>query len=124
MGVLRHKGIASHVELVKGDIRKTVPAYLKTHPALKISLLNLDVDIYEPSKIILEYLYPRIVKGGVILLDDYGVVAGETKAVDEYFRDSSVKIRKFPFCVTPSYIIKDWSSSNHKASRFSFQRKI
>lgn len=107
MEVLKHKGIDKHVELVKGDITRTVPKYVKSHPALKISLLNLDVDIYEPAKVILEYLYPRIVKGGVLLLDDYGVFPGETKAADEYFKDKNIKIRKLPFCVTPSYVIKE-----------------
>lgn len=107
MDVLRHKGIDKFVELVEGDITKTVPAYLDSHPELKISLLNLDVDIYEPSVAILEYLYPRIVKEGILLIDDYGVFPGETKAVDDYFKDKNIEIRKLPFCMTPCYIIKE-----------------
>lgn len=111
MRVLKHKKLHTFVELVKGDIIKTVPSYLNSHPELKISLLNLDVDIYEPSVTVLEYFYPRIVKGGILILDDYGKLSdetfpGETKAVNDYFKNQNIKIKKFPFCATPRYIIK------------------
>lgn len=104
--VLKHKNADSFVELVKGDITKTVPKYVKEHPELRISLLNIDVDIYEPAVTILKHLYPRVVPGGIILLDDYGVFAGETKAVEEYFASQKIEIKKFPYSMTPSYIIK------------------
>ena len=104
--VLKQKGIKKNVELVKGDITKTVPKYVKSHPELRISFLNLDTDVYEPAVTILEYLYPRIVKGGVLILDDYGIFPGETKAVEEYFKDKKVEIKKFPFTTPPCYIIK------------------
>jgi len=93
--------------LVKGNIVQTVPDYVKKYPKLKISFLNLDSDAYEPAKIILEYLYPKITKGGILLLDDYGVWPGETEAVDEYFKNKNVKIKKSSFSNTPSYIIKE-----------------
>jgi hypothetical protein len=105
--VLKYKGIEKNIELVKGDICKTVPEYVKNNPHLKIALLNLDVDIYEPAVTILEELYPRICNGGVLILDDYATFPGETKAVDDYFREKNVKIRKFPFAMTPSYIVKE-----------------
>lgn len=104
--VLKHKGIDIFVELVEGDITKTVPSYLRSHPELKISLLNLDVDLYEPSVAVLEYFYPRIVKGGVLIIDDYIKFPGETKAVDDYFKGQNIEIKKFPFCVRPRYVIK------------------
>lgn len=104
--VLKNKKTERNVELIKGNITKTVPHYLKLHPELKISLLNLDTDVYEPSVTVLDNLYPRIVKGGVLILDDYGIFPGETKAVDEYFKNKDVEIKKFPFATTPSFIIK------------------
>jgi hypothetical protein len=104
--VLKHKNIDQNIELIAGDIVKTVPDYLNKNPELKISLLNLDTDIYEPAVVILENLFPRIVTGGILILDDYGVFPGETKAVDKYFADRSVEIKKFPFCMTPCYIVK------------------
>lgn len=104
--VLKHKNVDSFIELVKGDITKTVPKYVKEHPELRISLLNIDVDIYEPAVTVLTHLYPRVVPGGIILLDDYGVFAGETKAVEEYFASQKIEIKKFPYSMTPSFIIK------------------
>ena len=103
--VLHHKNI-NELELVEGDITETIPKYVKEHPDLKISLLNLDVDIYEPTVTILEYLYPRIEKGGVLILDDYEKFPGETKAIDDYFKGKNVEIKKFSFCTYPRFIIK------------------
>ena len=104
--IFERKKTRNIVELVEGDIVKTVPEYVSSHPEMKIALLNLDVDIYEPSVTILKYLYPKVVKGGVLILDDYGRFPGETKAVDDYFKNEDIKILKFPFNRTPCYIIK------------------
>jgi len=104
--VLKNKGIEKNVELIEGDITKTVPDYIKNNPELKISLLNLDTDIYEPAVTILENLYPRITKGGILILDDYETFPGEAKAVDDYFKDQKIEIKKFSFCMTPCYMIK------------------
>jgi hypothetical protein len=104
--VLKHKGIDKNIELIEGDITKTVPEYVKNNPELKISLLNLDTDIYEPAVTILENLYPRITNGGILVLDDYETFPGEAKAVDDYFKDKKIQIQKFSFCMTPCYVIK------------------
>ena len=96
-------------ELVKGDVCKTIPRYVKEHPGLRISLLHLDLDLYEPTKIALEYLYPKVVRGGVVILDEYGMEGfpGESAALDEYFVDKRPIIKKFPFISTPGgYFIK------------------
>lgn len=102
----RH-GLNRNVELVAGDILETVPAYIAAHPELKIALLNLDTDVYEPAKCIMEQLYDRVVPGGIIVLDDYAVWSGETHAVDEYLDGSEVIIHKMPYSATPCYIIKE-----------------
>jgi len=106
-GVLERRGVGQNIELIAGDITETVPEYVKIRPELKISLLNLDTDIYEPAVTVLEHLYPRLVTGGVLILDDYGTFPGETLAVDEYFKGRTVKIRKFPFAMTPCYLLKE-----------------
>jgi predicted O-methyltransferase YrrM len=51
------------------------------------SLVNLDVDTYESTKKCLEFFYPRMSPGGVILSHDYLTAPGVRKAVDEYFAD-------------------------------------
>ncbi|HEY1537973.1 MAG TPA: TylF/MycF/NovP-related O-methyltransferase [Solirubrobacteraceae bacterium] len=104
--VLRHKGVHENVELIAGDINVTVPEYAARNPELRISLLNLDTDIYEPAVTVLEHLYPRVVRGGVLILDDYTTWPGETAAVDEYFAGQGVTIEKFEFAMTPCFVRK------------------
>ena len=97
------------VELVKGDVRTSIPEYLEKTPGLRIALLHLDLDLYEPTKVALEQLYPRVVPGGVVLLDEYGMdgFPGESQAFDEYFGDNRPKLTKFPYISTPGgYFIK------------------
>ena len=101
------KGLNENVTLVAGDICETVPEFASQNQNLKIALLNVDVDIYEPAVVILEQLYPMVAKGGVILLDDYNKFPGETKAVDDYFKNRNVTIEKFPFSAYPYFIVKN-----------------
>ena len=102
---LGNKGIGN-VELVKGDILETVESYVEKNPWIRIALLHIDTDIYEPSKKALEILYERVVIGGVVIADDYGV-AGETLAFDEFFMEKA-RFNKFQFShYKPSYLIKE-----------------
>lgn len=105
--VLEHKGVAQNVELIQGDVCQTIPEYLEKHPELRISLLNIDVDVYEPTRAALEHLYDRVVTGGVIMLDDYAnVFPGANAAVEEFLAGKNVTVKRFPFAVTPCYIVK------------------
>jgi len=104
--ILASKGCGENVELIPGDICETVPDYAKRHPEFRIALLNLDTDLFEPAAVILEHLYPRLVPGGLLLLDDYAVFPGETRAVDEYFAGQKIEIKRFSFSATPCYIVK------------------
>lgn len=77
-------GIDSHaVRLIKGDVSHTLdqPENLPD----QIAVLRLDTDWYESTRKELEVLYPRLVSGGVLIIDDYGHWAGSKIAVDEYF---------------------------------------
>jgi hypothetical protein len=78
-----------NIELVEGDIVETAPAYVAAHDKLEIALLNIDVDLYAPTQAALKALYPLVVPGGIIILDDYGVFPGATRAIDEYFAEAS-----------------------------------
>lgn len=105
--VLAHKGF-DNCELIEGDICRTVPQYVVDHPELKISLLHVDVDVYQPTKVILEHLFNRVVKGGLVVFDDYGTVAGETRAIDEFLEkaERELLIEKLPISHIPAYIRK------------------
>ena len=63
---------------------------LKSKPK-SIALLRLDTDWYESTKIELEMLYPLLVDGGILIIDDYGHFKGAKKAVDEYFASINEK---------------------------------
>ena len=67
--------------IVEGDVAQTLQG---VYPE-KISLLRLNTDWYESTRMELEVLYPRLALGGVCIFDDYGHWQGARKAVDEYF---------------------------------------
>ena len=100
---------AKRVQIVEGNILETVPEYVEQHPGLRISLLHLDVDIYEPNLVALKYLYPRVVPGGLVVLDEYGMTewGGESAAFEEYFQGDMPVLNKFSWTSTPGgYFIK------------------
>jgi O-methyltransferase len=53
------------------------------------AFVHVDVDLYEPTRHAIEFFYPRMAPGGVILLDDHGLITcpGATRAVEEYMAD-------------------------------------
>jgi len=104
--LFRKKGIGNF-ELVAGDVLQTIPAYLQKNPELRISLLNVDIDFVESTHCVLENFYDRVVKGGVVLLDNYAAYYGDTKGTDDFFAKRNVRIRRFPFATRPCYVIKE-----------------
>ena len=71
------------VKYIEGDIVETLK--ITENIPDKIALLRLDTDWYDSTKSELEVLYPKLVKGGVCIIDDYGHWHGARKAVTEYF---------------------------------------
>ena len=96
----------SNISLVKGDVFETLPKYLEDNPHTKISLLHLDMDIYDPTKFVLENLWDRVVPGGIVMLDDYNYIEGGTRAIDEFFLTKEKISFKKSYTHVPSYIIK------------------
>ena len=64
-----------------GWFAETAPHFGKYHDA-PIALLRLDGDLYESTKVCLEHLYPRLVRGGACIVDDYPLT-GCRKALHE-----------------------------------------
>jgi len=79
----KHGVLDDDVTFVKGKVEDT----LLDTAALpeQIALLRLDTDFYESTKAELEALYPRLVPGGMLVVDDYGWWDGARRAVDDYF---------------------------------------
>jgi hypothetical protein len=82
----RFLGHIDKVHLVRGDLATTVPRFLEEHPHLVVSLLFLDVDLYEPTKIALEHFLPRMPQGAIVAFDelDNPQWPGETQALLEH----------------------------------------
>jgi O-methyltransferase len=81
------------VRVQVGDIRDTAPN-LAAESAF--GLVHLDVDVYPITRFCLDFFGPRIVPGGVLVLDDYGTITceGVKKAVDE-FKETNPAFRVF-----------------------------
>lgn len=69
------------IRFIKGDVAASIP----TQAPHQIALLRLDTDWYASTKHELDYLYPRLTAGGILIIDDYGHWGGAKKATDEYF---------------------------------------
>ena len=106
--LLRGQGLAENVELIEGDIRETLPTYLAAHAEMSVAIANIDVDLYEPTRIAMEQLFPRVPRGGIVILDDYEGFPGAKRAIDEYLaaEQRPERLAKFPFSHSPCYLIK------------------
>lgn len=81
------------IKYIKGMVEKTL---LDGPLPEKISILRLDTDFYESTKIEFNVLFPRLVFGGILIVDDYGSWAGSRKATDEYLNKlSGIKLATF-----------------------------
>lgn len=74
------------IHFVKGPVEDTLPAQAPE----RIALLRLDTDWYQSTRHELIHLFPRLVSGGVLLIDDYGHWEGVRKACDEYFGEHGI----------------------------------
>lgn len=77
---------------------KTVPGWFEHTTGLfgklytRIALLRLDGDLYNSTYVCLKNLYPRVVSGGVVIIDDYAL-PGCQDAVTEYFYGEMIHLQ-------------------------------
>ncbi len=95
----RFLGHLQKAVLVAGDLRETLPAFLDEHPHLVVSLLYLDADLFEPTKLALELLHPRMPKGAVVAFDelDNPTWPGETRALLDTLGINGLSLQRFEF---------------------------
>jgi len=93
----RFLGHVDKVHLVKGDVARTIPEFLQSHPHLVVSLLFLDMDLYEPTKVAIEHFVPRMPRGAVLAFDelDNPIWPGETKALLDGLGIRSLELKRF-----------------------------
>ena len=92
-----------NIILIKGKVENTLLEEINLPE--KISILRLDTDWYRSTKIELEVLYERLVKGGILIIDDYGHWQGAKKAVDEYFLNKNTWLHYVDYSCR--YVIKE-----------------
>lgn len=80
---------SDNIVLVKGWFEITVPFYEDGMP--EISILRLDGDLYNSTYVCLKYLYPKVIKGGLVIIDDIQL-PGCKSALDDYFNSLGVVI--------------------------------
>jgi O-methyltransferase len=78
---------AARCRYVEGDVLSTLPADAPP----RIALLRLDTDWHSSTRHELDHLYPRVARGGVLIVDDYGYWRGARKATDDYL--ASLRVR-------------------------------
>lgn len=80
-----------------------IPEAFPDEPGARYRFVHLDVDLYQPTKAGLEYFYPKVVPGGIIVCDDYGW-PGARKAVTEFCAQAGVPFETTPH--TQAYIVR------------------
>ena len=92
----RFLGHLPKVELIAGDITKSAPAFVESHPHVVVSLLFIDCDLYEPTRAALRAFLPRMPKGAVVAFDelDNPIWPGETLAALENDVLTGLRLRR------------------------------
>ncbi|TDH19815.1 hypothetical protein EXU57_22415 [Segetibacter sp. 3557_3] len=106
--LLKKKGAVKHeIEFIPGDVCQTIPEYLIENPESKIVLLNIDLNDYESTITALEFLYPRIVQYGILILENYSGSKAQKSAVDDYFAPGKLVVHSFSGGKTAHYLVKE-----------------
>ena len=103
----RFLGHIDKVHLVKGDLVNTVPRFVEQNPHLVVSLLFLDVDLYEPTKTAIENFLPRMPKGSVIAFDqlDNPIWPGEARALLHTAGIRNLELKRFEWDPYVAYTV-------------------
>ena len=90
-------------ELVAGDIAQTAEQYVAANPGFRISLLNLDLDLAKPTRAALEALWPRVVRGGVVIFDEYAIPKwSASQGIDAWLAEKNLRLQTLPWAHSPT----------------------
>jgi hypothetical protein len=98
------------IKLIDGNIEETVVKFAEDNPGVRFSLVHLDCDLYKPTRAVLQAIWVKVTRGGVVIFDEYAIAdwPGETAAVDEFLADKpDVRLRTFSWTNVPgAFLIK------------------
>lgn len=102
----RFIGHIDKVHLIKGNVLSTFEAFIEDNPHALFAMVYFDMDIYAPTKYVLERIISRVPKNGIIAFDElsHESFPGETIAVLETLDLAKYKLLRIPFCSRISYI--------------------
>ena len=104
--MLRDAGFNNY-EIVTGNVFDTIPGYLDANPGFRASVINFDLDTAEPTYFSLTQLWDRLVKGGVLIFDEYAINEWtESIAVDQFVNEFGLDLKRTQFEAPSAYIIK------------------
>jgi hypothetical protein len=69
-----------------------IPEAFPDEPGARYRFVHLDVDLFQPTRDSLEYFYPKLIPGGMIVCDDYGW-PGARKAIDDFCARTGVTVQ-------------------------------
>lgn len=97
----------NEIEFVVGDICQTANEYMNSHPETMVALAYFDIDLYEPTKIALNAIITRMVKGSILAFDEPGDPnwPGETLAIEEVLKIHNLRMKRSPYSGNVSYVI-------------------
>ena len=101
---------------VKGWFNETLP---KFQPEDRIAVLRLDGDWYDSTMECLVHLYPHVVPGGAIIIDDYYTWAGCSRAIHDYLSRNELEDTVHQYLNGVCYFIKkkELAAPAHSANR-------
>ncbi|MEL7538067.1 MAG: TylF/MycF/NovP-related O-methyltransferase [Pseudomonadota bacterium] len=105
----RFLGHIPKLKLIKGDATETIPAFIAENPHLVVSLLFMDFDLYDPTKVALKHFLPRMPRGAIVAFDqlDNPLWPGETQAVLEFMKDYNFRLERCEFDPYIGYAVLD-----------------
>lgn len=94
--------------VVQGDVRETVPRYLAENPETVIGMAFFDLDLYEPTREVLQAIRPHLAKGSIVAFDELGHPRwpGVTAAIRETLGLDHMTLRQLPFREQPVIYLK------------------
>jgi len=98
----------NNYEIIKGNVENTVKNYLKKNLGFRASIVNFDLDVYKPTLTCLNLLWPRLVKGGIFIFDEYNINEwSESDAVDEFIDQKKIKIKTTNLISPSAFLTKE-----------------
>ncbi|WP_286784718.1 MULTISPECIES: class I SAM-dependent methyltransferase [Pseudomonas] len=100
-------GAKDNFSIIEGDVRETFPKWLKDNPEALISHVHFDMDVYEPTRDMLNLVLRRMPKGAVLVFDELDCPAfpGETQALEEVLGIRNLALRKSQYQPYSAYCI-------------------